>query len=104
MGAWRDFDGQFEIDPAGTLPNGRHFAGPGEFKRILEEKSHEFSRCLAEKMLTYALGRGLEYYDKCAVDKIVEGLARSEFRFSSLILGVVDAEPFRKRRGGGTES
>jgi hypothetical protein len=58
----------------------------------------EFARCLAEKMLTYALGRGLEYYDKCALDKIVDTLKQNDYRFSALIDGVVTSEPFQRRR------
>ena len=64
----------FPIDPSGVLPDGRSFQGPAELKTILRGKKELFGRCLAEKMLTYALGRGLEYYDKCAVDKILEAL------------------------------
>ncbi len=103
VGAWRDFDGQFEIDPAGTLPDGRRFEGPTDLKRILMERAEKFAHALASKTLTYALGRGLEYYDKCAVDGIVASLVENDYRFSQLILGVVSAEPFRKRRGGTAE-
>ena len=104
VGAWRDFDGQFEIDPAGSLPGGRRFQGPTDLKRILKEEAEKFAHALAAKTLTYALGRGLEYYDKCAVDEIVASLVDNDYRFSQLILGVVNAEPFRKRRGGRAES
>ena len=58
-------------------------------------------RCLSEKMLTYALGRGLEYYDKCAVDQITKSLQKNSYRFSSLILEVVKSTPFQMRRGEG---
>ena len=57
----RDKDGGFAIDPSGVLPNGQSFQGPAELKAILRGKKDQFSRCLTEKMLTYALGRGLEY-------------------------------------------
>ena len=58
-----------------------------------------FARSLAEKMLTYALGRGLEYYDKCAVDKIVEALEKNDYRFSTLIVETVKSDPFQMRTG-----
>ena len=99
-GAWRNQDGNFPVDPAGQLVSGESFQGPGDLKMILlQKKKNEFIRCLAEKTLTYALGRGLEYYDKCALDQIAKNLARHRYRFSSLILGVVKSTPFQMRRG-----
>ena len=74
IGAWRDKDGGFAIDASGELPDGQSFQGPAELKAILKDKKDQFSRCLTEKVLTYALGRGLEYYDRCAVDEIMEAL------------------------------
>src|SRR5207253_2372675 len=71
IGAWRTRDGKFDIDSSGILPNGQAFKSPKELKAVLKTKEEDFRRCLAEKMLTYALGRGLEHYDKCAVDAIV---------------------------------
>ncbi|WP_406700613.1 DUF1592 domain-containing protein [Singulisphaera sp. Ch08] len=100
-GAWRDKDGTFLIDPSGVLPDGRSFQGPTELKTILRGKKELFSRCLAEKMLTYALGRGLEYYDKCAVDKILEALNQNGDRFSVLMTEVVKSEPFQMRTATG---
>ena len=73
--------------PRARCPMGRHFKGPDELKSILKEKEGLFARCLTEKMLTYALGRGLEYYDRCAVDTIVAALARDDYRFSTLVDG-----------------
>ena len=70
IGAFRAKDGDFPIDASGTLPDGKTFKGPEELKQILKEKKDLFSRCLAEKMLIYAVGRGLEYYDQRPVDKI----------------------------------
>ena len=102
IGAWRDKDGQFDIDPAGQLVSGESFHGPEELRAVLlKSKRSEFVRCLSEKMLTYALGRGLEYYDKCAVDQITKGLRKTNYRFSSLILEVVKSTPFQMRRGEG---
>jgi hypothetical protein len=102
-GAWRDKDGTFVIDPSGVLPDGRSFQGPAELKTILRGKKELFSRCLAEKMLTYALGRGLEYYDKCAVDTIVDALDRNGDRFSVLMAEVVKSEPFQMRTATGEQ-
>jgi hypothetical protein len=105
VGAWRTRDGEFEIDPSGVLPEGQTFKGPAELKAILLTNSREsFVRCLAEKMLTYALGRGLEYYDRCAVDDIVKALAENDYKFSTLILEIVKSDPFQKRRGKGSDS
>ena len=63
------------IDSSGTLPSGESFRGPRELKAVLKAHTPDFARCLTEKMLTYALGRGLEEYDHCAVEQIVKSLA-----------------------------
>lgn len=97
-GAWRTHDGEFEIDDSGTLPDGTTFRGSGELKGILRGQSDAFTHNLAEKLLTYGLGRGLETYDAAAVDAITQGAVDDGHRFSSLILGVVESEPFRMRR------
>jgi mono/diheme cytochrome c family protein len=101
VGAWRDRDGQFPIDPSGTLPGGQSFKGPAELKALLKTKQEAFSRCLSEKMLTYALGRGLEAYDKCAVDQITGALAGNGYRFTTLVLEIVKSDPFQMRRKRG---
>jgi mono/diheme cytochrome c family protein len=99
IGAWRTKDGQAPIDPSGSLPDGRSFKGPKELKAILKGKEEEFRRCLAEKMLTYALGRGLEYFDKPAIEQISQDLAKNGNRFSALVIAIVKSDPFQKRRG-----
>lgn len=100
IGAWREKDGDHPIDPAGQLARGEMFQGPAELKRILlTARREEFLRCLASKMLTYALGRGLEHYDQCAVDGVVDAMRRDGYRFSSLVRGVVQSPPFQLRRG-----
>jgi hypothetical protein len=101
VGAWRDKDGAFAVDASGVLPNGQNFTGPGELKSILKEKRDLFGRCLSEKLLTYALGRGLEYYDKCAVDTILKVLAQNHYRFSTLLDEVIASEPFQMRMATG---
>ncbi len=105
VGAWRAQDGGFAIDPAGKLVSGEAFHGPDELKRILlTSRRDEFLRCLASKLLTYALGRGLEYYDECAVDEVATALKTHDYRFSALVLGVVNSAPFQLRRGDGVET
>jgi hypothetical protein len=100
IGGWRDRDGRFEINPAGSLPGGRDFGTAGELMEILaEEKADDFCRCLTEKMLTYALGRGLQSFDRCTVDDIVMELSENEFRFQSMILAIVTSAPFTAREG-----
>jgi hypothetical protein len=102
IGAWRDFDGKFAIDASGSLPGGVEFDGPPELIEMLKTaRRRQFCRCLAEKMLTYALGRGLESYDRCAVDKIIEGLEKHEYKFSNLVAGIVHSEPFQLRGSKG---
>jgi hypothetical protein len=104
VGAWREKDGSFPIDPAGKLVSGESFKGSDELLAVLmKRKRDDFVRCLSEKMLTYALGRGLEYYDKCAVDRIVRGVAKNRYRFSALILEVARSVPFQMRRGEGEQ-
>ena len=102
VGGWRDKDGKFPIEPGGKLVSGEEFSGPTELSRILAgRKKEEFIRCLSEKMLTYALGRGLEFYDRCAVEEIAREVASKGYEFSALILEVVRSTPFQKRRGEG---
>jgi hypothetical protein len=98
IGRWRDKDGPFAIDSAGVLPSGDEFRGPESLAAVLKKRKAEFSRALSEKMLTYALGRGLQFYDRCAIDKIVEILEKDD-RFSALATAIVASEPFRMRRG-----
>jgi len=97
IGAWRELDGKFPIDASGELPGGTTFDGPKELKGILKGKSREFARCMTEKMLTYALGRGLESTDTCAVDAIVGSLSSDEMRFSRMVVEIVQSAPFRSR-------
>ncbi len=103
VGAWRDRDGPTPIDPSGALPDGRRFRGVAELRAVLTEQPERFTRCLAEKLLVYALGRGLTPADRPAVDRIVRHKARNGHRFSSLVVAVVRSDPFQKRnsRPGG---
>jgi hypothetical protein len=97
VGAWRNLDGKFPIDPSGTLPDGRSFTGPEELKQILKSEQ-TFVRSLTEKMLTFALGRGLENYDRCAVDQVCKALAKNRYKFSTLVAEIVKSTPFQMRK------
>jgi hypothetical protein len=103
IGRWRDRDDEAEIDPSGTLPGGKKFSGAAELRTILRSQPDRFARNLARKMLTYAIGRGLEPYDNQAIGEIATSMAADDYKCSSLVLAVVNSEPFRMRRGKGVE-
>jgi hypothetical protein len=108
VGQIRQSDEGQPINPAGKLPDGRSFAGAGELKKLLLADKEKVVRNLSSKLLTFGLGRGLDYYDGPAVDKITEAALKADGRFSALVMGVVQSEPFRLRRGtsqveGGSE-
>jgi mono/diheme cytochrome c family protein len=95
IGKLRETDGKDRIDPSGKLPGGREFDGPVDLVRILaEDKKMEFTRCLARRLLTYSLGRGLGVYDRCTVNTIVDQVRGDQFRFRTLIKAVATSEPF----------
>lgn len=103
IGRYRKDDGGKPVDTSGTLPSGDSFSGPVEMVNILKTKKQKaFTECLTEKLLTYALGRGLEYYDRCSVNRINSELSAQNFRFSVLVKEIVKSEPFRLRRGEGS--
>ena len=99
IGRWRKEDGKFPIDPAGAFPNGKAFKTPGEMKDALLANLPEFSRCLTEKMMTYALGRGTENFDRPAIREILKKTADNEYRFQTIVAGIVQSYPFQARRG-----
>jgi hypothetical protein len=96
-GAWRTRDGKFPIDTTGTLPGGRTFTGSRGLKEILRLRSDEFVRNVTVKMLTYALGRGLEGADDATVESIARDVAARNYKFSALVLDVVKSNPFEMR-------
>jgi len=100
IGAWRTEDGKFPVDASGELPDGRSFRTPGELKTLLKQDRDVFARALTEKLLTYALGRGLERYDRPTVTTITAQLPSHEYRFSALVLGIVNSLPFQMRGVG----
>ncbi len=98
VGRYRTEDDGAAIDSSGELPSGERFTGFGELRNLLlENKRDEFLQCMSEKMLVYAVGRGLEYYDQCAIDTIKNALEQDDYRFSRLVLEVVRSEPFQKQ-------
>ena len=102
IGRWREEDEGALINPAGELVTGETFQNHEEFQKILiNSKLDDFLRCSSEMMMTYAMGRGIEFYDKPAVDSVVKLLKDNDLRFSSLIIGVVKSIPFQYRRGDG---
>jgi hypothetical protein len=100
IGRWRTASGATNtpIDSSGVLPDGTKFQGPAELKKILLSRREQFVTTFTERLLTYALGRGVEYYDQPAVRKIVRGAAPGDYRWSSLISGIVQSTPFQMRR------
>jgi len=98
IGKWRTEDGKFPVDSSGTLPNGKSFKTPDEMRALLMAGLPQFSRCLTEKMLTYALGRGLYPYDRPTVNGINRDMAASGYHFQSLIFEIVHSAPFQMGR------
>ena len=104
IGKWHTMDGKFSIDAAGTLPNGKSFTTPAEMSILLKDSMPEFSRCLTEKMLTYALGRGLQRYDQITVKELNRRLAANDYPFQNLVVEITQSLPFQSRRGELTKS
>jgi hypothetical protein len=98
VGKWRTTDGKFPVDVSGTLPNGKSFTTPAEMRALLKAELPEVSRSVAEKMLTYALGRGLERHDRPTVSGIAREVARSDYRMQTLVREIVNSAPFQFRR------
>jgi hypothetical protein len=101
VGAYRTHDGKFPIEASGTLPDGESFTDSRGLKQILRGKSDAFVRNVAEKLLTYALGRGLERFDRPTVDGISRQVAASNYRFSALVMEVVNSRPFQMQTAEG---
>ena len=98
IGQWRTVDGTAAIDASGVLPDGTTFAGPDEFREALLMHREEFVNTFTERLLTYALGRAVQYYDMPAVRAIMRDAASTNYRWSSLILGIVESRPFQMRK------
>ncbi|MYC64819.1 MAG: DUF1592 domain-containing protein [Acidobacteriia bacterium] len=98
VGRWRTVDGGEPIDPSGELADGTHVAGVADLEQALLDRPEFFSSALAEKLLTFALGRGVEHHDAPAIRQVVRAAHEDSFRFSSLILGIASSTPFQMRR------
>jgi hypothetical protein len=98
VGRWRIMEEGEPIDNSGGLPDGKTFDGVSGLERGLMERPEIFVTTLTEKLLTYALGRGVEYYDEPAVRKIVQDAQKKDFRFSSIIVGIANSTPFKMRK------
>jgi hypothetical protein len=98
IGRWRDADGPFPIDASGTLPDGQRFTTPGEMRALLVSQLPQFSRTLTARMLTYALRRSLQPYDRAAVDSIHRAVAADGYRLRTMVHQIVASFPFQARR------
>jgi Protein of unknown function (DUF1585)/Protein of unknown function (DUF1588) len=97
IGKWRTSEGHLPIDASGVLPDGTKFQGPDEFRKVLMARRDDFARGFTEKLLTYAIGRPTAYYDMPALRTIMRDAAPSDYRWSSLVLGIVKSRPFQMR-------
>jgi hypothetical protein len=101
IGRWRDSVGEevaVAIDPSGVLPDGTAFEGPKGLRDILVSKRDMFVATFTERLMTYALGRGVEEYDRPVIRRIVREASSEDQKWSSIILGIVNSAPFQMRR------
>ena len=104
IGKWRDVDGKVPVNASGRLADGTPLDGPASLRKALLDRREAVATTATEKLLTYALGRPIEYFDMPAVRGIVRAAARSDYRVASLVVGIVESAPFQlKRHDGGTE-
>jgi hypothetical protein len=98
IGRWRTADRGAPIDASGQLPTGETVNNPGDLIRLIrDQKSEQFVRTLTEKMMIYGIGRGLEYYDRCAIDQILSNASKNDYRFGDLLLGIITSDPFQRK-------
>ena len=99
IGAWRDFDEAGNpVDPNGSYPGGVAFSGFADLRDWMLDRPDRFAHTVAEKLMTYALGRRIEYYDQPVIRRIVREAAEQDYRWSAIVLGIVQSEPFRMSR------
>lgn len=105
LGLWRDLDKGHPIDSSGQLVTGEKFQNARELSQILASaRKEDFLRALAEKLTTYAIGRGMEYFDAPTIDKIVADAEKNGGTLREILYGVVESAPFQKRRGDGAQA
>ena len=97
VGQWRTTDANAPIDASGVLADGTTLDGPLALRRLLLERREQFVRTVTEKLLTYGLGRGLEYYDRPTIRKVTREAAAHDYRWSSIILGIVRSPAFQEK-------
>jgi hypothetical protein len=97
VGRWRNVEEEKPIDSSGGLPDGREFDGIEGIETALLARPEIFAGVLAEKLLTYGIGRGVEYYDAPAIRRVVREAAADDYRLSALILGITQSTPFQMR-------
>jgi hypothetical protein len=97
-GKWRSMDGSSKIDASGVTPDGFPLNGPADLRKYLSSHPEQFATTVTEKLLTYALGRGVEEYDRPVIRKIVRESAPGNYKWSSLVMGIVKSTPFQMRR------
>jgi hypothetical protein len=97
IGAFRTMDGPNPVDASGTLPNGTDIQGASDLKKVIKG-DHKFVHALTHNMMIYALGRGLERYDRKAVEHVVETAKKNDYKISALISAIVRSEPFLQRK------
>jgi len=97
VGQWREFDGDSRVDPSGTLLDGSTIRGPADLRKALVGYSELFVETFTEKLMTYALGRELEYHDMPTVRAIMRSAEASDYRFSTLVRGIINSDQFKKR-------
>ncbi len=100
VGQWRDTEAGKPVDASGILPDGTKFEGAAGLRNELLKHPEQFATAVAEKLLTYGLGRGIEYYDQPAVRKIVREAAPDDYRWSAIVAGIINSTPFQMRRAG----
>jgi hypothetical protein len=98
VGRWRELDGGEPIDASGTLYDGTDFRGVAGLQKAILNHPELFVNTLSEKLLTFAIGRGVAYYDAAALRKVVRESKAQDYRFSSIVMGIVNSTPFRMRK------
>ncbi|MCA9105648.1 MAG: DUF1592 domain-containing protein [Planctomycetales bacterium] len=102
IGQWREDDGEGAIDASGQLPDGARFIGAIELQETLAtDRQDDFTKAFAEKLMTYALGRGLRYYDSCAIEEITRRAGDRDHRFDEYVLAIVESDAFQRRSRSG---
>ena len=97
-GKWRDMDGGTKIDASGVTPDGFPLNGPADLREYLMSRPDQFVSTVAEKLLTYALGRGVEEYDRPVIRKMVRELEPGKYKWSALVVAIAKSTPFQMRK------